>query len=214
MLRFSAWIEIWDNFSLSRGDIENQKIWFLEQIANLVFLCQHTLLLTRKRQLATFNIAPITNNLFMPLFRNLHPETSKTKTFEKMTVLVAAISAMPQSIQCEIFVNLRIFAWRLLKCKKLIVANKQVTKLFYFSWMTSSTSLCRAPTIGQPKDLLETHLDHCWGPHWWFDALKSVPVLHFGRFRHAWNWGEIGPFGACRKWPKSNTRTDFSPSNH
>ena len=102
MLRFSAWIEIWDNFSLSRGDIENQKIWFLEQIANLVFLCQHTLLLTRKRQLATFNIAPITNNLFMPLFRNLHPETSKTKTFEKMTVLVATISATPQSIQCQI----------------------------------------------------------------------------------------------------------------
>ena len=110
--------------------------------------------------------------------------------------------------------TLCIFAWRLLKCKKLIVANKQVTKLFYFSWMTSSTSLCRAPTISQPKDLLETHLDHCWGPHWWFDALKSVTVLHFGRFRHAWNWGEIGPFGACRKWPKSNTRTDFSASNH
>ena len=94
----------------------------------------------------------------------------------------------------DILSTLCIFAWRLLKCKKLIVANKQVTKLFYFSWMTSSTSLCRAPTIGQPKDLLETHLDHCWGPHWWFDALKSVTVLHFGRFRHAWKlpfWGKL-----------------------
>ena len=26
--------------------------------------------------------------------------------------------------------------------------------------------------------------------------------------------GDIGHFGACRKWPKSNTRTDFSAPNH
>ena len=37
-------------------------------------------------------------------------------------------------------------------------------------------------------DLVLTHLDHCWGPPWWFGALKSVPVIHFGRFRHAWKW--------------------------
>ena len=28
-------------------------------------------------------------------------------------------------------------------------------------------------------DLVLTHLDHCWGPPWWFGALKSVPVIHF-----------------------------------
>ena len=32
------------------------------------------------------------------------------------------------------FQHLCIFAWWLLKCKKLKVANKQVTKLFAFSW--------------------------------------------------------------------------------
>ena len=34
-------------------------------------------------------------------------------------------------------------------------------------------------------DLVLTHLDHCWGPPWWFGALKSVLVLDFGHFRHA-----------------------------
>ena len=28
------------------------------------------------------------------------------------------------------------------------------------------------------------------------------------------HFGEIGHFGAGRKWPKSNTGTDFSASNH
>ena len=52
-------------------------------------------------------------------------------------------------------------------------------------------------------DLVLTHLDHLWGPTWWFDALKSVLVLDFGHFRHAWKWpfwGELvilGPEEVC-----------------
>ena len=34
-------------------------------------------------------------------------------------------------------------------------------------------------------DLVLTLLDHCWGLPGWLDALKSVPVLDFGHFRHA-----------------------------
>ena len=41
-------------------------------------------------------------------------------------------------------------------------------------------------------DLVLTHLDHFWGPTWWFDALISVPVIHFSRFRHAWKWPFLG----------------------
>ena len=39
---------------------------------------------------------------------------------------------------------------------------------------------------------------HYWGPCQWFDALKSVPVLDFGRLRNVWKWsilGKIGHFG-------------------
>ena len=36
--------------------------------------------------------------------------------------------------------------------------------------------------------LIKTHLDHQWGPPWWFDALKSVPVKHLGHFRNALKW--------------------------
>ena len=42
-------------------------------------------------------------------------------------------------------------------------------------------------------ELVLTHLDHCWGPPWWFDALKSVPVLILAIFEMA-IWGEIGHF--------------------
>ena len=34
----------------------------------------------------------------------------------------------------------------------------------------------------------QTHLDHQFGPPWWFDALKSVPVKHLGHFRNALKW--------------------------
>ena len=44
-------------------------------------------------------------------------------------------------------------------------------------------------------NLVLTHLDHCWGPPWWFGALKSVPVIHFSRFRHAWKWPFWGKWG-------------------
>ena len=37
-------------------------------------------------------------------------------------------------------------------------------------------------------DLYLTHLDNCWVPPWWFDALKSVSVLDFGHFRHDPKW--------------------------
>ena len=37
-------------------------------------------------------------------------------------------------------------------------------------------------------DLVLTYLDHHWGHPWWFDALKSIPVIHFGHFRIAPKW--------------------------
>ena len=37
-------------------------------------------------------------------------------------------------------------------------------------------------------DLVLTNLDHCWGPLWWFDALKLALVLDFDHFRQAWKW--------------------------
>ena len=35
-------------------------------------------------------------------------------------------------------------------------------------------------------DLVLPPLDHHWGPPLWFNALKSIPVIHFGHFRNAW----------------------------
>ena len=38
-------------------------------------------------------------------------------------------------------------------------------------------------------NLVLTYIDHhYWGPPWWFDALKSVPVKHLGHFRNALKW--------------------------
>ena len=48
-------------------------------------------------------------------------------------------------------------------------------------------------------ELVLIHLNHCWGPPWWFDALKSVPVLILAIFEMA-ILGEIGHFQACRQW--------------
>ena len=41
-------------------------------------------------------------------------------------------------------------------------------------------------------DLVLTYLDHHWGHPWWFDALKSIPVIHFGHFWNAWKWSLLG----------------------
>ena len=40
-------------------------------------------------------------------------------------------------------------------------------------------------------NLVSTHLTHPWGRPWWFDALKSLPVVIFGHFRHAWKWQSL-----------------------
>ena len=68
-------------------------------------------------------------------------------------------------------------------------------------------------------DLVITHLDHHWGPPWWFDALKSIPVIHFGHFRNAPKW-PISPkvtifkhFGNGQNVSLELT-TEFSASNH
>ena len=59
-------------------------------------------------------------------------------------------------------------------------------------------------------DLVLTHLDNCWGPPWWFDTLKSVPVLILAISDMA-ILGEIDHFQAMAK---IETGTDFSASNH
>ena len=41
-------------------------------------------------------------------------------------------------------------------------------------------------------NLVLTYLDHHWGHLWWFDPLKSIPVIHFGHFRNAWKWSLLG----------------------
>ena len=41
-------------------------------------------------------------------------------------------------------------------------------------------------------DLVLTYLIYHWGHLWWFDPLKSIPVIHFGHFRNAWKWSLLG----------------------
>ena len=62
-------------------------------------------------------------------------------------------------------------------------------------------------------DFILTHLDHYCGPSQWFDALKSVPGVVFGRFQNASTCHKIDYFQAFWKRPKYNTVTDFSASN-
>ena len=56
-------------------------------------------------------------------------------------------------------------------------------------------------------DLVLTHIDHHLGPPCWFDALKSVPVIHFGHFRNAEKLSLLGKLVTLRHFRNDQNLT-------